>query len=156
MYSETAFLRDSELQLSLLHHYILFISDQHLWYDGCLHWNSLKAKKITLHWSVNIMNLYQGATQNMKLPLYLRMNILKTIPLWIQFNFSLSNNIIYISGWNLRYVTNHLIFRCDSISWAWSVGWSVILYKIDWISLKTTLKDYWWTILGPLKDFWPL
>ena len=110
MYSETAFLRDSELQLSLLHHYILFISDQHLWYDGCLHWNSLKAKKITLHWSVNIMNLYQGATQNMKLPLYLRMNILKTIPLWIQFNFSLSNNIIYISGWNLRYVTNHLIF----------------------------------------------
>ena len=110
MYSETAFLRDSELQLSLLHHYILFISDQHLWYDGCLHWNSLKAKKITLHWSVNIMNLYQGATQNMKLHLYLRMNILKTIPLWIQFNFSLSNNIIYISGWNLRYVTNHLIF----------------------------------------------
>ena len=102
---------DSELQIySLLHHYILFISDQHLWYDGCLHWNSLKAKKITLHWSVNIMNLYQGATQNMKLHLYLRMNILKTIPLWIKFNFSLSNNIIYISGWNLRYVTNHLIF----------------------------------------------
>ena len=56
------------------------------------------------------MNLYQGATQNMKLHLYLRMNILKTIPLWIKFNFSLSNNIIYISDWNLRYVTNHLIF----------------------------------------------
>ena len=56
------------------------------------------------------MNLYQGATQNMKLHLYLRMNILKTIPLWIKFNFSLSHNIIYISGWNLRYVTNHLIF----------------------------------------------
>ena len=47
MYSETAFLRDSELQIYSLH-YILFISDQHLWYDGCLHWNSLKAKKIAL------------------------------------------------------------------------------------------------------------
>ena len=60
----------------------------------------------------------------MKLHLYLRMNILKTIPLWIQFNFSLSNNIIYISGWNLRYVTNHLIFYSFNTFILISVFWS--------------------------------